>query len=347
MLPFCHPHLTSDLLRRYVLCEWLRWMDSGHASPRSCSVEGCGLGPVTAGHADYPVHSPCFTRGQYVPAACVMCTAWVDELRATPLDQVRWVPAWSDLRNHLVGLSQASLGLSPRPNLSFPKGFAAWYPSLVHGVSVADSVGSPGVSRTPPPSPAPVISSPVLALSSRMSEIEACMCSIQESLAALTDTRGRDAHRHLGSAPAARPLPPPKRSRVSSPLRPGWLPPAAASPSDAASARGDVEEGSGYGDDFSVADADDLPPSASLGWEPLPEDWVVPPGGGTMTWSAFTSPMTGRPTNLCRMWKSVCIRCVVCRRIIGVCGCLRRSRRLLLQPGRAYWPRLFRSWRRG
>ena len=241
----------------------LLWMDD-HASPRSCRVGDCDRGPLTAGHAECPVHSPCFTQGLYIPDACVTCSAWVSELRGAPVDQVRQVPAWSDLKDHLVGLSRAVLGLSPRPNLSFPVGFAAWFPSLFNGVSFVDTVESPGVSRTPPRSPTPVIASPVSALSSRMSKLEECLFKIQETLSA------RDRSKF--------PLPPPsKRARLSSPSRQDWFPPAAASTSDAASACESVAGGSGYGDDVSVAEADGLPPSASLGWEPAPDDWVVPP----------------------------------------------------------------------
>ena len=241
----------------------LLWMDD-HASPRSCRVGDCERGPLTAGHAECPVHSPCFTQGLYIPDACVSCSAWVSELRGAPVDQVRQVPAWSDLKDHLVGLSRAVLGLSPRPNLSFPVGFAAWFPSLFNGVSIVDPVESPSVARTPPRSHAPAIASPVSALSSRMSKLEECLFKIQETLSA------RDRSKV--------PLPPPsKRARLSSPSRQDWFPPAAASTSDAASACESVAGGSGYGDDVSVAEADGLPPSASLGWEPAPDDWVVPP----------------------------------------------------------------------
>ena len=187
------------------------------------------------------------------------------------MDQVRRVPAWSDLKDHLVGLRQAT-----SCHLSAPVGFAAWFPSLFGGgPGSSDSVRSPSVSRSPPRPPAPVVSSPVRALSSRMSKLEACVFNIQETLSGLAGAWGQDALRPRDPSSSAQLPPPPKRARLSSPSRRDWFAPSAASASDAASAHEGVDGGSGSGDDVSVAGADDLPPSASFGWEPIPEDWDV------------------------------------------------------------------------
>ena len=187
------------------------------------------------------------------------------------MDQVRRVPAWSDLKDHLVGLRQAT-----SCHLSAPVGFAAWFPSLFGGgPGSSDSVRSPSVSRSPPHPPAPVVASPVRALSSRMSKLEACVFNIQETLSGLAGAWGQDALRPRDPSSSAQLPPPPKRARLSSPSRRDWFAPSAASASDAASAHEGEDGGSGSGDDVSVAGADDLPPSASFGWEPIPEDWDV------------------------------------------------------------------------
>ena len=214
-----------------------------------------------------------------------MCSAWVNELHSTPMDQVQRVPAWGALRDHLVVLRQATLGLSPRPNLSAPEDFATWFPSVfTEGPinSPSDSVRTPSVPRTPPRPPAPVDASPVRALSSTMSKLEACVFSIQETISGLAGAWGRGVLRPRGPSGGDQLPPPSKRARLSSPSRRDWFTPSAAPPSGAASTYGDVGEGSGSGDDVSVAGAVGLPPSASLGWEGMPDGWAVHPVGNEL-----------------------------------------------------------------
>ena len=257
-------------------------MELGPSTSRSCRVRDCGYSPVTEGHGRCPVHSPCFSRGRYLPEACETCSAWVIELRTTPMDQVQQLPAWGALRNHLIRLRQATLGLSPCPDLRAPEEFAKRFPSVFQGTPVnspSESVRPPSESRTPPLPPTPVDDPTGLALSSRMSKLEAGLLSLQETVAALVEAVSQGGLRPGGPSDEDLIPPPSKRARLSSPSRRDWFAPSPAAPSDIASTSGDVEEGSGSGDGVSVAGAGDLPPSASLGWKKKPDDWVVKPGG--------------------------------------------------------------------
>ena len=122
-------------------------MEFGPSTSRTCVVGSCGYGPVTPGHEMCPLHSSCFSDGRYDPDACSTCSAMVSVLRSSPMDQVRRLPEWGALRDHLKdALRQAAMGMSPSPVLGAPEGFAAWFPSLFG----EDSLASNGDSDRPP-----------------------------------------------------------------------------------------------------------------------------------------------------------------------------------------------------
>ena len=253
-------------------------MEFGPSTSRTCVVESCGYGPVTPGHEMCPLHSSCFSGGRYNPDACSTCSAMVSVLRSSPMDQVRRLPEWGALRDHLDALRQASMGMSPSPVLSAPEGFAAWFPSLFGEDSLAsngDSDRPPRGSGTPTRPQAPVPAEPALSMSSKVFSLEDVVDGFRRSMASMISSSSRGVIRPLPLSDDV-PVPPPsKRLRVESTPSRDWTRPSEAPPSVAASVVDEEGDGASSALDVSLAGAGGLPPSASLGWKPKPDDWVV------------------------------------------------------------------------